>query len=415
MAITIEQQPTVGVAAYNPVIFSVSSTNDTETDFKYIADLYVDGTKRHTFKFPKNPTYDFGVVDCSAILQSYMSHDFDTTLADNGIEQDPNSIVEFYVEFGEEYTSGGVVSTTTGLTTSNTLDGINAGVNFEDWVDFTFTDYYNTSVEPTKFLTNQPDGRTVPADMNHWLYMANDGTNGSIETVRIKTYDSAGTINGSFAIANDYDGGADDTEDRHLRVPTGINVNNVSSGSVVAAVGALPILDTDVYSYTVETENSGKTNSSEVFDFTREFNTSCNTDYTLHFLNELGGFDSFMMDKVHTKKWKKEQKTYKAEGGTLASDGSYTHTKHKHQRRAYYTETGQTLTLRSDWITEAESVWLRELFDSPVIFMEDPDDNIISITDINIMDYTEKQATVDKIFNLELEVSFSFDNYRQRW
>ena len=44
MAITVEQQPTSGVTVYNPVPYVVSSTNDGETDFKYVADVYINGS-----------------------------------------------------------------------------------------------------------------------------------------------------------------------------------------------------------------------------------------------------------------------------------------------------------------------------------------------------------------------------------
>ncbi len=86
----------------------------------------------------------------------------------------------------------------------------------------------------------------------------------------------------------------------------------------------------------------------------------------------------------------------------------------KHQKRSYHTQTNKSIRLTSNWITEAESIWLRELFDSPIIYCEYPDGTLVAVADIDLNTYEEKQNIIDKTFNLEMTVNLAWNNYRQR-
>ena len=55
MAITVEQEPSTGVTVYNPIEYVLSSTNSSNDGFKYLAQLYINGTLRNTYAVPPEP------------------------------------------------------------------------------------------------------------------------------------------------------------------------------------------------------------------------------------------------------------------------------------------------------------------------------------------------------------------------
>jgi len=411
MAIIIDQQVTGMATAYNPIDYVLSSDNTGETNFKYISTVYVNGSDVHTYLTPADPVYSNGVIDISDIVESYLSFDFDTSLNDDSIKNNPNSIAEVYVDFGEQYDVSGTVTDFSGLATSQTIEVINGSLEYEDYIGFDYTDYYNNSSSLTKFLTNAPVNRTIPSDMKAWLYMYYDNSTVYLDKVRVRTYDSNGTINGLFTFSNSYRGGGNYT-DNHVRFPVGSNLNDVTGVTVNS--GALPILDADVASYDVQTFDNLITGTSEIRTYKRDLTCTGFDRYTIHFINELGGFDSFAFDLVHKVNWDKEQSEYMTHGYTRG-EGTLTRNLTKHQRRSYNTTTKKSIRLTSNWITEEESIWLREMFDSPIMFCEYPDGTLVAISNIDLSTYEEKQSIVDKTFNLQLTVNLAWDNYRQRW
>jgi hypothetical protein len=411
MAITIDLQTTGMATAYNPIDYILSSTKTAETSFKYISDLYVNSTKRHRYLSPADPTYSNGRIEASSIIESYLTFDFDTALNDDQIERNDNSIAEVYVDFGEQYDVSGTVTDFSGLATSQTLEVINGSLNEEDYIGFDYTQYLNNSTASTKFLTNAPTTRTIPSDMSAWLYMYNDNSTVYFDKVRIKTYDSNDNGLGIYDFTNNYRGGGSYV-DNHLRIPSGANMNNVTGVTVTS--GSLPIIDSDVSYYTMQTFDNGISATSEARRYDLNHDCTGFDRYTLHFLNELGGFDSFAFDLVHKIQWNKNVSNYNTHGYTLGQD-TITRDLVKHRRRSYHTQTVKSIRLTSNWITESESVWLRELFDSPVVFCEYPNGSLVAISGINLQTYEEKQNIIDKTFNLEFSIDLAWDNYRQRW
>jgi hypothetical protein len=373
MAVTIEVDLLDMMTAYNPMDLVTSSTNSSETSFKYMAKLVVDGTTVHNYLIPADPVNANGYLDISNIVESYLSFDFDTTLAEEDIVSNTGSIVETYVVFGEQYDVSGTITDFTGLATSNVIQAINGSLNYEDFIGFDYTEYLNNSTALTKFLTNAPISRSVNSEMNAWLYSYNDASSVYPNLFYIKTYDSNGTQNGAFQITNPYRPPSAVT-DNHIRIAVGANLNDITG--VVTVSGAEPILDDDVATYTVQMIDTGITATSELRTFTRVVECTGLDRFTIYFLNELGGFDSFVFDLVSHVDWSKETSQYKAQAFERGAN-TITRNLTRHQRRSYNTTTHKSISLTSNWITETESVWLRELFDSPVIYIEYPDGTLV--------------------------------------
>jgi hypothetical protein len=71
------------------------------------------------------------------------------------------------------------------------------------------------------------------------------------------------------------------------------------------------------------------------------------------------------------------------------------------------------MKLTSDWVDVATFNWLLEMLESPEIYLYE---NGERITVQNVEgNWEEKRTDTDKIFNLEVNLEFGVDNYRQRF
>ena len=79
------------------------------------------------------------------------------------------------------------------------------------------------------------------------------------------------------------------------------------------------------------------------------------------------------------------------------------------------------MKLTSDWIDSKTYNWLLELIESPEIYLLDsyalPGEDAINLRRIPVKNingnWEEKLDSVDKLFNLEIDLEFGMDNFRQ--
>lgn len=120
MAFTINRQPNEITTAYNHMTFDVSSTNYTETGFRYIFKLYINGSLVSTSKLFPRPLFNC-YYDAQPVVKNFVDgtidlpFSFDTSTAANPY------VAELYVEFYEEYEVAGVITESSLLDTSDTI------------------------------------------------------------------------------------------------------------------------------------------------------------------------------------------------------------------------------------------------------------------------------------------------------
>ena len=73
--------------------------------------------------------------------------------------------------------------------------------------------------------------------------------------------------------------------------------------------------------------------------------------------------------------------------------------------------------MNSDYLTDAQSVLIRDLYSAPLVYMNLANDTQITPSWIPVKpvanSYELKQSISDKLFNLELDVEFGLVNTRQ--
>jgi hypothetical protein len=135
----------------------------------------------------------------------------------------------------------------------------------------------------------------------------------------------------------------------------------------------------------------------------------------LAYLNKYGVYDFFNFDLVSKTTFDVEKKGYERNysGSIYESDGIRV----KNINPIYYTKETQKWKIISDYLTDSQAEILRELYSSPLVYMNLVNDNYISPSWIpakpTATSYEVKKTAVDKVFNIELDLEFQLINNRQ--
>lgn len=229
MAITIVRQPEqLQPSMTDGLFYTLSSTKSTEFKYRYIFQIYVNGSLVFSGKSTPNPE-GLGVLDISKTLQTYANSTIEI-VGDDYIHNTEkfslfkeNETIEYYVKFGEEYAISSTdsviqyngVSDTPGSPqlTSETRKAFNGTYPtniYGNKQDFVSTPYI-LDTEPSQyqqglFLTNSP--RIVDVSMNdrHTLSFFNYDLGGDLISYGYKAeynfFDSAGVSLSSTTIDN---------------------------------------------------------------------------------------------------------------------------------------------------------------------------------------------------------------------
>ena len=198
-----------------------------------------------------------------------------------------------------------------------------------------------------------------------------------------------------------------------VRCPAGWNLNDIAAGDITISVGALPIMTTSVYSYSIKCIKFNGTATTE----TRTYYTDTNCDrfdhYKIHFLNKLGGYDSYTFTKKNKLTSNIKRNEYKKNLGELTSTTTYEHSKSQRAITQFDTVIEDAVTVKSDYLSSGDIAWLEELVTSPDVYLEKDDSAIpINITNASF----EKHNGQDKkLFNLSIDFKYSYKRNRQRF
>lgn len=392
MALYFMMQPQKYHPAYNDIVFVTSGTNNTQTNYQYILDVWLTGASSYSkrFKVPARPD-GYGVFDISEFIRQYVTQDIALATAPEAIKQNLESYVSYDIKLGEEYGTSGTVYAA--IATSGTYYAWNGILDPLDYVDYNDNTYIAQTTS-RKFLTNTNNttaatAKKVTTTENEWLHFIVENTN-DVSYAYYVSDTGSGTLNSAYATVTSGD-------QMFLRIPVGpLNI-----GSTISAIGT-------AYSVVLRDSSNqpvSETRYYEVHNYCTKYDS-----YRIHFLNKLGGFDSFTFTAVSKDSSSIDRQKYKRLWGQM-SGSNYVYSKSDIQEQTFSTIIKDKLIINSDWITEAESTWLEELVTSPVVYWED-NSTLIPLTITNST-YDKKKTQNEKMFNLILECEFTYNRYRQ--
>jgi len=405
--ITIQQSPEAITPAYEDMVYVVSGLNSSQANFKFIADILVNGETTRIAVFPDS-VYNVGVFNISKIVSTYLGSDISTDSF--GFQECPNSIIDYTVQFGEEYGVSSSGTTVYPNQVSSSLAAYNGNVDFLPFQSYDYTTKVMADGSSANYLTNAPSSGVIRSSENAWLHGMTESS-GAVYHAKVVTYDSAGSILQTVKINNPFQA-IPSTNSKNIRLGSGpSNLNSIPTSAITDG-GAQPIITASVVKYDVTFQTYDETAVSNTFTYLVDDECTKNTVYRLHFLNKDGGYDSVSFIRASNKSQTTEKRQFKKATGGLTSSTAYGYSTKDRQASNYYSKSTESIQIRSNWISEGTSTWLSELIDSPEVWVEDETYGLVAV---NIIDraYSYKTAAANKLFDLTISFRYSYDKFRQ--
>jgi hypothetical protein len=398
MAITIHTTPDKFSPAFNPVVFSITSDNYAQPDFKFVADVYNgSGSLLASLKYqPQVVGTDPVIIDVSRILYELVNSDYlnlNSVVNPSIVTTAGAAVSDYSVQFGEQYSN-----TVYANLASYSGYVFNAGIN-----NLRFAFYNDVTIVNKQFLTrfNRQVARKRDSVMISMLQ--SDVT--AISAFNLAIFDATGssiytnTINNPFTSLSS-------TSARLLHLHVGFDYLY----NLLAFTGT--IYNNSAY-YTITT-TGGTSFRIDLYSRCERF-----PGVRLHFLNEMGGFDSFnfMLDSKPSQT--AERKQFLRQTSNRRTGYNSSARKFEALNRNYHSTYKEKVNATSDYLTDAEARLLGELLSSPLVYIEADaiqyggTGMILIPVNITTMDYEIKKSQVDKLFNLEIDMEYTAENLRQ--
>ena len=382
MAITINSTPENYPSLHDDLWYVVTSDNVAETNFKYVFDVYVNSSLVARIKTFADPQTGKGVFNAANIVRNYWASYFKPNPSASFWAYNGDDIyVPFEIRFGEEYNN---------TTYLNLASGNYKAFNFYNPLFRNpSTSYFQPYV--SKWLTNR-DKRKLECSLSEHLFVGwmNQAASTTSLTFTVQKYLQGGVPDGAAITSASVS-----TESFVLA--------DLSPAAINATLGDAIISDS-TYQYGVKI-NYGGTSSDELIVL-----VACDPVFTpvnLHFLNQLGGYDSFMFRAVNRQNRSMERKQFeqsnwKLNGSAMQQYDAFN--KLYEGANVYTVQTAVTFKLQSDYINQTDYTWLNELIASPEVYMEQG--GYYYPLAIKSSNWDEKIRAADKMFNLTLEAEY---------
>ena len=423
MAIITYDQPEAYQLAYNDNVYVFRSSQPTPTK-RFKVSVVPNGSLTPVATVRVYPTpatngaTDRAFVDVSRIIQSKLGHDVSIPEANHlGFLPNTESHYEYILVIQEEDVNSQGAYQVQGSTYIGSTKSVWNGVqNNIDWLDFTPSDYLmDTGVSNDKWLTDGPTSteyRDINSGQSASLYFigTEDNAPNGYYLTTYSDYDAQGTQLSNILVSNPYAAAmsAGYTK-RFLRVPVGTydipltNISQYSSGNPATVLN-------NVKSYSIRLwDNTFPI--SEPITFNIDKNCSKFTPVRLHWMNRLGGFDAFNFDLKSEESTGVKRKQYDQQAHTFTGFG-WSYDKASRGRTQYDTQLTNLLKVNTNYLTEAESVWMESLFTSPEVYQE-VNNELIAVS-IDGRSIQKKTSLNDKLMQYTFTLEYSLKNKRQR-
>lgn len=397
MAITIESSPAPYSSMHDDLWYVSSSTNVGQTAFKFVYDIYVNGSQVSRTKIYPSPSAEgsYGVFNASPIVRAYVTNYFEPSGSSILVASNDKIKVDSTIKIGEEYVSGGNL-----VTNLNLVSGALSSYNYYPPL---FADILFTNNNTPLVLSNYYDNLLIENFTDDWL-TERDNDNITIEYGDnfYATYFRVtnGTYYAWIDVINE-SGYIIDTASGGITFNGEMNLFNLQAGYINTFAGRTLISDT-TYGYQVYLK-IGVAESRKL-----TFIQKCYPkykQYNLHFLNRLGGWDTMKFALVNKRSTELQRASYRRNdwqlsGNAMTNIDSYN--KYNETTLNFAIQHKDKFHLISDWVNEQDYEWLAQLFASSIVYME-VQGAYFPVT-ISSTNYEYKLETSDKLFNFEIDI-----------
>ena len=383
MAITINSTPEAYPSAHDDLYFVVTSDNVTQAGFKYVFDVFINSTLVARIKLFADPVNAKGIFNAGGIVRDYIAGYFKPNPTQTAFSYTGNDLyIDYEVRYGEDY--GGVTYT-------NLASGTYKAFNFVNPIFRNFsTSFYQPKINT--WLTGR-DVSAADVQVGEKLYagwMNTAGTTTNL-TLTVQKYSSGGAADGSPSTGGSVTCSA-------------FVLFDLSPAALNAYLGS-EFITASTFQYGVKV-NYGGASSTEF-----KVRLACQPRWTpvsLHFLNRLGGYDTFQFRLVNKRSAQVEKKSYdqmewQYNAGSMSRYDSFKRINAGNNTFAVNETVNFKLT--SDYINQTDYLWLKDLITSPEVYYESG--GYYYPVGIKSSTWDEKIRSADKMFNFELDIEFA--------
>ena len=380
---------------HSDLFFVVSSTNTGQTNFKYVADVYIGGNLVTRLKYYPQPSSLKAIINVGNVVRNYWASYFKPAISSPTAFSYVGSdiYVDYTVKFGEEY--GGVTYTNLEEVESTAYnyypDYFRSGVSGGYFGDGALSSLYGSFITNRDKLQLLFDKNKLATQRMFVPYLASE-VNTDVD-VKLQVYVRQGSTLTTYTGAEitDKDFFLFDISPAALNTYLGTSAINSNTTSY----------DVEVFEDNVERDFVRVT--LDCFPKTESFN--------LHFLNSLGGYDTMLFPLANRQSRVGERKAYSTAEYALNTSTNVVERKNQYGVMYggavnFWVEQNMSYKLTSNWVNERDYNWLKELIYSPEVYMEVVSNTFIPVT-ITDSGWTEKKNYLDKTFNLELNVQLA--------
>lgn len=400
MAITITQQPQSFQPACNPYIWVFESDQTAQPNFSFIVELYVGGSLVSTHQV-FNESANYAKFDASGDLRCLLTSEMVTTGALLTYYDPAVDVVNIRVY--EKYGTPPVLSSV--FATGNINRAWNASLRHPDFINYNELVYKISRTNPLSgnilFLTDFPRARKYFVGLYESAFLTFINRSKPNVDFYLKLYDVTGSLITSYTNTISVgDLNVIDCSPQNLIANTSVTLVDFQSCAYFTV--RVQGLDAGVFS-----------GFSENFTFWIDNECHRYDTHRLHWLNKLGGWDSFTFTLVSTDSTKVKTSDYQRERGEWDTTGTtWQYTRYHGEQMAFNKYATDKTVLNSDWIHESVQQWLvRDLYESPKVYLEIAVGQYEPVKVTN-EEYTLQQRRVDGLIRevVTLERTYTYNS-----
>ena len=408
MAILIQQSPTTPNMANNTLVYAVTSSQVTQSQFQFVADLTYSGSATVLQRIKQQPNPNArAVFDFGAIITNYLSEDNNWKSAPFSTAVDAGK--RFNVRFGEEYGTslsssitlynGAGAAGAPAVSASDYVYIINGLVDPNDKINWNFdsASYYTAesasaanTFSHQHALTNAPlsqsiqDGEYATISIINGNFDNSDAFAQDIFSMQVNVYNSAGSnIQNIDWYNTDGNGGGPRTTFSDYWFDAG-TYDAQTAGTQLLTIGVGPqnfddagqTLNTAWAYYDVKLLSQGDDgleNNNGIWANLRYVKEGAQCGYDgvrFAWKNEFGVWDYYTFTLQTDKSFTIERANYEQSFVPFGDNTPVSYNKQRRGTTNYYNKPIQTQVANSNWLTQNEADWLKELFFSANVFYQ---------------------------------------------
>ena len=450
MSITISNlQPTTPNMSDADLVYRVTSTNVNQSQFRFVCDVQ-DENRNVLVRLKQQPNPDSnGIFNVGSIIDDYM--EADQPWKASPIQKTSNGYQRFHIAFGEEYGTSASSSTSIRRGTDNTIGEpaksgsslyIGEGVvergigsyNFPSASFYTELELPTDSGAATSYqnnaLTNSPLTQSISQSLYHTIALYNGSVFDDADTsgfgqdvfqIQVTGYANENGEGGqvfNFQFSNTVANGGGPrtgsgafdtyaaysssfTDDQRL-LYIGVGPENLKGQNDAITGSNFESYRVFVYPQADDGLEGPQVISDTLYNIKDK---ACGYDgVRFAFQNELGAWDYYTMPLADSKTDAITRNNFRQNDIPYESNGNYSYT--SRGDTTYNISYEETRTVESDYLTQEEADWLRELIESPNVYIQEGD-NFKAVTFTNSSFTYKRNPRSQKLYTLTAEFKIS--------